>query len=276
MINRCPTCYRRSIACPSCGQIAVDDNAGDLPLWCPSCGLTLRKTLAEQDDEKAENLAHFFMQVRTASASVHPRHAILIVIAVICGLFASVYTHSMMGPPREPAPGLRIVREGYSIQPPDEDWRFNESRWRNERCDLALEATNRGSHGAQFLVHVIRPMRPGMTLNDLVEQTRQQWSDPLRDWTFLEGEGGPTTVANQPAVRIVAVSAPYSTARPDRYAGDRLRREAVVVVHDCVAYRLTAEYHDFCFEHIRSRFNKFVTSFELSPAAEGEAISAER
>jgi hypothetical protein len=268
MVNRCPTCHRRSMLCPSCGRIAVDDAAGDLPLWCPSCGVTLRKTLAEQEAEPPEDIGHFIMQVRATSATLNPRHAALMVLAVVCGLLATAYTYGLVGPPREPEPGPRINRETYSIQPPEQEWRFNESRWRVERCDLVLEATYRGSHGAQFLVHVIRPPHPGMTLDDLVEQTKQQWSDPLRDWTILIDEGGPTTVADQPAVRIVAVSAPYPTTPPDRYAGDRLRREAVVLVHEGVGYRLTAERHDLYFEHMRSRFNKFITSFQLLPAAE--------
>jgi len=264
MIDHCPTCHRRSIACPSCGKLAVDDSVGDLPLWCPSCGTSLRKTLADPDGDAREDLGHFFMQVRAASASVQPRHAILIVIAVTCGLLASVYTHGMLGPPREPVPGMRIVREGYSVQPPDQDWRFNESRWRTDRCDLALEATNRGSRGAQFLVHVVRKPQLGLVLDDLIEQTKQHWSESLRNWTIVKGEGGPTIVAGQPAIRIVALSAPHPMAQP----GNGLRREAVVLVHNGIGYRLTAEYEDLRFSQQRSRFNKFIASFALLPADE--------
>jgi hypothetical protein len=274
MVNQCPTCHRRSISCPACGQIAVDDAAGDLPLWCPSCGVTLRKTLAEREAESQEDIGHFIMQVRASSAALQPRHAALLVLAVVCGLLAAAFTYGLLGPPREPVPGLRIVRETYSIQPPEQEWRFSEGRWRAERSDLALEATYRGGHGAQFLVHVIRPPQPALTLDNLVEQTKRQWSDPLRDWHFLDGEGGPTIVANQPAVRIVAVSAPYPATRPDRFAGDRLRREAVLLVHDGIGYRLTAEQYDHSFERMRSRFNKFVTSFHLLSGGEAEAGNA--
>ena len=90
MIDRCPTCHRRSILCRSCGVTAVDDQAGELPLWCPSCGATLRT--APEEREPHEDIEHVVMQLRTASAEVEPRHAVLMMVAVVFGLLAAAYT----------------------------------------------------------------------------------------------------------------------------------------------------------------------------------------
>jgi len=69
---------------------AVDDQAGDLPLWCPSCGTTLRN--APEEREPHEDIEHFVMQLRTASAADEPRHAVLMMVAVVFGLLAAAYT----------------------------------------------------------------------------------------------------------------------------------------------------------------------------------------
>ncbi len=196
----------------------------------------------------------------------YPR--VLIAIAVVCGLMASYMTAGLLRRDPEPLPP-RIVRETYSIQPPFRGWAFDEDRWRIEQADLALEAKYRGGHGAFFIVHVVRPTSGDLTLDEMMHQMKEEWRLRIAGCRFLS-EAEPTTIAGQPALRLIAMSTPYAKTESHHYAGDRLRREAIVLVHKGVGYRLTYEDNEASFERMRVTFEKLLASFTLlEPDGEG-------
>src|SRR5207249_3387288 len=184
-------------------------------------------------------------------------------VAIVCGIMASAMTYGMLTPPPETPPGPWINRQTYSVQLPEKQWQFEPTRWESDGADLVVEGTFRGGKGMLLMVHVIHPQAQPLTLDALVEQTKQQWSQQMAEFVFLSDEGGPTTAAGEKAVRLVAISQPYPQSRRDHFKGDRRRCEAVVLIHEGLGYRLTAEELDICFDRVQERFKMFVASFRV-------------
>src|SRR5262245_13734852 len=120
LVSSCPTCQRRSVACPQCGRRSVDDNDGHLPAWCRGCGADLRSPHGDGRVPYEE-----LVRPVLGDGQVSPRSASLFLmgLAMACGLVASYFTSRVVQRPQEPP--RRIVRETYSLAPPDSFWQFD-------------------------------------------------------------------------------------------------------------------------------------------------------
>src|SRR5262245_12988999 len=262
-ISECPTCRRQSIRCPHCGRDSRDDSDGRLPRWCPACGMMLK----EQPIESRQRSVVLVMDETLAALKYGPRrHTAAIFFAIVCGLMACVFTYRLYLPPKEPPSGPRIIRETYSVMLPNPDWVFDLDRWQTRAADLAFVATGRSYKGELLIVQVIHPKDAPLTLAALSQQTREQWSRQWQSCLIVSEESMPTTVAGEQAVRIVAVSDPYPGGGFDRFQGDRRRREALLLIHDGLGYRLTAEELDIRFDRVERHFAKFVNSLTFDTA----------
>ena len=257
LISSCPACLRRSVCCPQCGRQSGDDNDGHLPLWCRECGADLRSRNGDGKQSLEERIRPFFPG-ESSPARRYP--LILVGLAVVCGLVASYMTSATLR--RDPEPIPRIVRGTYSIRPPHRGWGFDVERWCSEQADLVLESKYRGGQGAFFLVHVVRPSREELSLDEMARQIEKQWPSQI-DGCQLLSRPQPTTVAGRPALRLVAVGRPYEETTPDHDAGDRRRREAVVLVWEGVGYRLTCDANERRFESARAEFEQLMASLVL-------------
>lgn len=265
MTSQCPTCHRQSIVCAHCGRLATDDSEGRLPRWCSGCGAMLTEPTRASRHETllfaANDLGHTLISGRVRVRTL------LLAFAVTCGLLASLFTYGLSLPPKETPAGPRIYRPNYSVQLPEKEWKFEPNRWELDGADLVEEATFRGGKGMLLMVHVIHSRAEPLTLDALIDQTRQQWLDQMPECVFLPDEGGQTAVAGQKAARLIAISHPDPQSGWERrFKGDPIRREAVMLICDGVGYRLTAEEFDTCFDRVTQRFERFVASFAVRPA----------
>jgi len=263
MISECPTCHRRTVHCERCGRDATDDSDGRLPRWCPNCGAMLGEPPIQP---RHQSLVIVVDETLGALKYGPRRQTALIFVAVICGVIASFFTFGLLSPPKEPPSGPRINRETYSIVLPNKDWVFDLDHWQSQAADLAFVATGRGYKGELLIVQVIRPKDAPLTLDALAQQTREQWSRQWQSCTILSNENSQATVAGEKAARIVAVSDPYPSSGFDRFQYDRRRREAVLLIHEGIGYRLTAEELDVCFDRVERHFAKFISSLTFEKA----------
>src|SRR5262245_45066495 len=192
MITECPTCHRTTISCPLCEREAIEDSDRRLPRWCSGCGAMLAEPIA-MSRRKSSMFAARDIVGFVRSGRMRPP-APMIFLAIVCGIVASGFTFGMLRPPKDTPPGPRIHRATYSVQLPEKDWRFEPDRWESDGADLVVEGTFRGGKGMLLMVHVIHPQTEPLTLDALVQQTKQEWLEQMRDCVLLS-DGGQTTVA---------------------------------------------------------------------------------
>jgi hypothetical protein len=176
---------------------------------------------------------------------------LLLVGGIIGGLFA---LRALL--PRQGAPAP-IVRQHYSVQPPDRAWEIDEGRQRSSGADLVLRQRPRAGELAYFSVQVVPGDKKPPTVEDLVTRLKNEWQAQMKGCQFLGAAGGTSTMAGQPAVRVVAVG------------GNAIRREAVVVVNGDIGYCLTCEAPEKRFDDLREAFDQLLASFKptTAPAA---------